>query len=357
MAAPRAVASPSAFDIAPVAGGAFLAWGQPATAGGGIRGVLLDRLGTIVRQDIRVYQPPVARGDVSAFTVAPDAVEVAIATGGGRVGVVWVGRDQTVLSLQGAVGEAQSGSFSPTRTFGPTARRVVGPRGYVALGGSPDGRFVALLRGAETTCPDPAAGACTAFSIAELSPDGFVARGVPLVVPEPCPNAVVGFASAQSRWHYGVCALEQGRPTTSVYSIQFEPEYARADRVLPGCEPDSLFSVGDEVVVSGACAGGRAGARLSRGADALRPLAMDRLALSCEGDRPVIETGRDYGMRIKLDAPMAHVEVLFPERIAPPRSRAVWTGASLLVATPRGGEVVLHRFQCEEGELRRTDVL
>ncbi|MEA5557330.1 hypothetical protein [Nodularia spumigena] len=46
---------------------------------------------------------------------------------------------------------------------------------------------------------------------------------------------------------------------------------------------------------------------------------------------------------------------MLDDEVAPPGSRAVWSGEVLLVAAPMEREVGIRRYECNEGALRRTD--
>ena len=62
---------------------------------------------------------------------------------------------------------------------------------------------------------------------------------------------------------------------------------------------------------------------------------------------------------VDTSAAEGRIEAWLPGSIAPDGSRAVWTGESVLVATPIGPEgsraVSVRRFQCERAALVRTD--
>ena len=78
-----------------------------------------------------------------------------------------------------------------------------------------------------------------------------------------------------------------------------------------------------------------------------------------DASRPIFDITPASGqtLSITVAGPETRLEPLLPDAIAPPSSRAVWTGQSLLVATHVAREVALRRYQCVDGELVRTDPL
>lgn len=351
---PRRIASSSAFDLVAVPRGAIFVWGQPTRMGGGVRAAKLDAMGTVERPDIIVYAPPLSPTGTSAERIAADALEISAAAAGGRIGVVWVGREQTVLTIEAALGDLNGDAFSPRLVLGPTSRDRTGGRGHVATAVAPDGRVFALARLADAPCEDGRT--CGALSVFSLRPDAATPSAPGLAVPAPCERSAVGMGFAQGKFHYAVCGSPGAERGTTLYSVQPEAQYARADTVLPGCSPIGFFVAHEEIVIPAECTGGHAGVRLWREAGGMRPISLDRTAVRCEGATPVLTATGTPDLAIKLDQPMSGIEALLPAHVAPAGSRAVFTGRSVLVASSLGGEVTVHRFECEAGNLMRTDV-
>ncbi len=80
--------------------------------------------------------------------------------------------------------------------------------------------------------------------------------------------------------------------------------------------------------------------------------------MQCDAGRPVLTfRGASFdeaalerqsgSVSMSLAESIGRIEALLPESIAPPGSRAVWTGESVLVATVVGRDVSVRRFQCE----------
>lgn len=351
---PRRIAGSASFDIVATPRGAVFVWGQPTRMGGGVRAAMLDAMGTVERQDIIVHAPVLTPTGTSAERIAADALEISAASAGGRIGIVWVGRDQTSLTVEATLGDLNAGTFSPRHVLGPTSRLETGGRGHVAAAVAPDGRAFVLARMTDSPCADGSA--CGAFSVFAVRAEGATVSSPAMIVPTPCARGAVGIAFAQGRFHYAVCGAPGGQRGTTVYTIQPETQYARADNVLPLCTPEGLFVAHDEVFIPGECPGGRAGVRLARDAGGMRPITLEQSGVRCDGTVPVLATPGTGGVSIRLDQPMSGIESMLPARIAPPGARAVFTGSAVLVASSLGGEVTVHRFECEGGDLVRTDV-
>ena len=346
--APRAIATPASFDLVATGSGALLVWGAPADAGGSVSLVALDSLGG-ERSAVRKLFERRAGVDTSA-------VEIVAASGGGRVAIAWVSRAgdaHTVLATHGGEGAE---AFAPPIDLGVTtidARAAA--RGALAAAAGEDGNVAIIHRQMPGECPPggeaPASdSACVYFGVERLggSPGGTERRGVGLAAPDPCARAVVGYVWTGGIWYYGICTEGSGTPVTTVYAIQFDPEYAHAERVLEGCEPIGAGASHRGVVVLGRC-----GDRID--AVELRDAARERVEVSgaartvaCSDGRPKI-TIRGGGASIEriLGGPESGLEHLLPESIAGPVARAVWTGDALLVATAADGRVTLRRHRCE----------
>lgn len=353
---PRPVASSAAFDLVAVPRGALFVWGQPTRMGGGVRAARLDPFGTVEKPDIVVYAPPLSASGTAAERIAADALEVSVSAAGGRVGVVWVGREQTALTIESALGDLNADTFSPRRVLGPTTRAQTGGRGHVAAAVAPDGRAFALARVLDAPSCEGSSAPCGTFHVYALRPDAAGTSSPPILVPAPCDLGAVGVGFAQGRFHYAVCGAPRGERATTVYTIEPTDQYARADSVLPGCAPSAAFVVHDELVIPAQCSGGSAGVRLSREAGAMRPFTYDPANVRCDGSVPILAASGTNAFSLRLDQPMSGIERMLPPRVAPPGSRAVFTGRAVLVASILGGEVTVHRFECEGGQLVRTDV-
>lgn len=357
LGAPRATASGSAFDLVPLPEGGLLAWGRPSRLGGGIELLKLDAWGGATGAETLAFAPTLPPSGSTAERIAEDALEIDAAVARGSVAVVWVARYQLDLGVKSLYGDLATMRFGAPVNLGVTTRTRTGARGWTAIGASDDGRFQALVRLEDSACPDAAGVVCANIGSAEIHATEATPSGVPLLVPNPCAQAIVGAAWVGRRFHYGVCAMRDGAPITTAYTIEMDAQVARSDEVLPGCQPDGFLSTGAELLVPGRCAGGRAGARMPDSAHGMRALPMDNVQIRCEGRVPVIQTAPQLGATVRLTTPLDHLEALLPQRVAPTGSRAIWTGKTVLVAQPIGGEVALHRFDCDHGQFMQTDFM
>jgi len=355
LAAPRATSSGSAFDLAAVANGAIFVWGRPASTGGGVLALRLDEYGGSAGQDVVLFEPALPPGGASAERIAEDALEIDATAARGSLGVVFVSRNAMTITVKSLLADVANLRSSQPTLLGATTRTTTAARGNLAIAADAEGDLHALVRLDEGECGDGSNVRCVHIGHAEVRAADARAVGVPLAVPAPCAGVVSGIAAVGSRLHYGVCSTHTGQPVTTVYTIESESAVARTEDVLPGCATDGFVVTGNELLVPGRCAGGRAGALLPASAQAMRAMPMERMAIACEGRTPVITTEDSIGATVRLVAPLDRLEGMLPDNVAPEGSRAVWTGSTVLVARAIGGEVALHRFGCEEGEFRQTD--
>jgi len=354
LAAPRAVAGPAAFDLVAVAEGALLVWGAPSERGGAILLLPLDRQGDTLGDEVRVFLPELPTDGDALLRVAPEAVEVVAATGGGRLGVAWLSRYSGQYEVLAGPGDAGAARVSPPRRLA-RLRGIPHGRGHVAVAGSGAGDLRVLHEAGRGRCPG-GRGRCARFSVRGIGRTGG-REGVPLSVPEPCVMPITGFAFTGGSWYYGVCALRDESPTTTVFAIQYDPAYAHSEDVLAGCPPAGMVPLPDGVLAVGRCEGGAKAARVRDAGRQVFEVGAVAGEVGCDEVRPVLRAGEGAeALSLTLDAPTERIESLLPERIAPAGSRAVWTGEAILVAVPLGPEVSLHRYACEDGALVRTQL-
>src|SRR5690606_17560255 len=130
-----------------------------------------------------------------------------------------------------------------------------------------------------------------------------------------------------------------------------EPQYARSDRVLAGCEPLGATVIDGDVWVVGQCGEARRIARFEPGHERASEIAVTGGALRCDGGRPVLPIAE--GVEVALSGPMDRLEPLLPPALIESGARAVWTGESLLVAVSLGRDVAVHRYECAYGDFMR----
>jgi hypothetical protein len=166
----------------------------------------------------------------------------------------------------------------------------------------------------------------------------------------------VSFAVSGGRWYYGVCSQATGKPVTTVFSIQAEPQYARADRLLEGCLPLGALSQNDELWLVGDCPGEgqRRGVRVRGGNAEPVELRVDRVEAVCQSGAPLIRQTGARGLNLTLLAPRDGLAAFLPKALAPDGSRAAWTGRTLLVASLNQGLITLKGYQCDSTLLREV---
>jgi hypothetical protein len=227
------------------------------------------------------------------------------------------------------------------------------PRGNVAIGSS-DGHFLVLSRREKTDCADSNQSDCIGFDLFRQEPSGSARTGSPLAVPLPCEQNSVSFAVSGSRWFYGVCSRSTGKPVTTLFSIQSEPAYARADRILEGCLPLGATALAGDLVVIGDCGGRREGLRMRGGNAALEEVRVDRLEVVCDAGKPLIRQLGPGGLSLALDERRDRLEAFLPPALSPLHSRAVWTGQALLIAQQGAARISVKSYRCDSTLLRET---
>ncbi len=176
-------------------------------------------------------------------------------------------------------------------------------------------------------------------------------------MPSPCEPFVGGALARGGTWYYALCHAEEA-PTATVYALRPAIDYAAAMDAPAGCVPAGIAPLDDGVAVVTRCGEGERAMHLDEMGQETGRFAIEDRGASCEAGRPVLRIGGG-GQRhiLRLGAATDHVEALLPASVAPPGSRAIWTGEALLVAAPIGGEVSLRRYQCVRGDrFDRTDV-
>ncbi|HWZ90826.1 MAG TPA: hypothetical protein VNW92_18320, partial [Polyangiaceae bacterium] len=248
---------------------------------------------------------------------------------------------------------SDSGSAPRVIEIGAVLRPVSTPRGNLAIASNAN-RFVVLARGQKSECIEATENDCVGFGFHRLDATGGGTQGLPLTVPLPCEQNSVSFAVAGSRWYYGVCSHATGKPVTTLFSIQTDPEYARADRILEGCLPLGALSQGGDLLVVGDCGGERRAVRVRGGNAETSEVRVDRLDAVCDAGRPLIHQLGPSALQLALDGPRDRLEAFLPPAFSPEASRAIWTGQTLLVAAVTNGVVTLKGYRCDSTLLREV---
>lgn len=234
--------------------------------------------------------------------------------------------------------------------LGPAAFSAESARGNLALVAEPErASALALFRGLEAPCVEPQASACIGFGFRRLRPGVAENTGLPLSVPVPCAAYSVELALSQGRLHYGVCTREGSEPVTTMFSIQYSPEYARAEPLLKGCLPLGTVDAADRPWLVGDCHGRRKAATVPLMDEKVQTEYVDALEVACAGEHVELRKGR---LVLTLREPRAGLQPILPANLLPSGARAGWTGQSLVAAYVVGTRLETRAYVCRQGSLQ-----
>ena len=355
--APRTVATDHAFDLVRVGDGVAFIWSPPFTEGGGVRLIRLDAMGSPLASEQAVFAP---RGFDEH---PPDAFEVRAAAGGGRLAVAWVQREPFARGSFVAFGPDSGEAFSPPEQLADLSRET-DPIGGVVVAAADDGTLSVMYRGRDGPCPAGtearrARERCAQLGFRRVGSDATSdERGLPLAVPTACRRPLVGYVVAGGAWHYALCSGSAEARSTTMYAIDFEPPYAHAEEGLLGATPVGLAPYDEGAIVLGESSEGIEALVMKRAGREVERLSSVRRRVRCdEGSTKLVLQTADGDRELALAEPIDGLAPWLPALVAPPLSRAAWTGEALLVATAADGDVAIHRYQCRFGRLDRTDML
>lgn len=345
-ARPVPILSASTFDLVAHPGGVVLVRAVAPAERGGIRMAEYDDAGH-----------PLRAQRLAAPRAAP-IVELAAAADARAVALAWVSSERGASAAHGLVFSHDAQRVPQPVALGP-AGAAPAARGRLAVSAvraAGKSRFMVLLRGRPEPCRD-SPGACTGFHLMDLAAGGAESRRVALTVPDPCPGGVAGFSAAAGRLYYGVCARgDDGSPVTTMFTIEYSPEYAQAEPLLSGCRPLGTTTIGDDVLLVADCHGTRRAVRVGHRQAPVVGVDLDAVRLECADARPVLRVEGDHGLYAPLGAATDGLGPLLPEHVAPAGSRAAWTGRALFVATPDRDGLFLKHFACRDGRLNETTI-
>ncbi|MCA9645771.1 MAG: hypothetical protein KC492_34000, partial [Myxococcales bacterium] len=178
--------------------------------------------------------------------------------------------------------------------------------------------------------------------------EGPKPRRGPLSVPSPCPAAIVGVSMSDKTWQYALCSWKDGKVDTTLFSVDFNPQYARAVELEHGCAPLGAVDAGRDILLGFDCGGVRK-LTVVRDTQVPEPTRdMSDARLGCELGHLTFHAA-DFSQ--VFSAPQRNLEVLLPKAMQHPGLRAVWTGVSLVLAYPLGSELMLEAHSCQRGKL------
>jgi hypothetical protein len=333
--------TPSGFELVASAAGATLVWAPLDHGDGSLRKVELDASGAFAQAATSALEPGAVKGEATDLTAAWIDQRLALA---------WVERDGAKASVRAAF----AGTAAPPFELGPAWSGPRTARGNIAIAAR-GGRALVFARNGEAACIDPNRHGCFGFDFHELLPDHAEKSGLPMNVPVPCADNSVELAVVGTRFHYGVCTDTGERPVTTMFTIERDPDYARADQLLEGCKPAGTFVWQRAAWLVAECDGGRRAVRLGARDEPPEYLDLHALSLSCHRGAANIHAP---SLDLLLDEPRSGLTALLPADLAPAGSRAVWAGRALVVATSFADHLRLVRYACtgEQVEQRALDV-
>jgi hypothetical protein len=336
-APPGRLSTPTAFELTASPRGATLIWAPSERATGAVYERELDASGVVQ-----------AASEVALATgVDGDVADLSGVWVGARLGLAWLERKGPAARVRAAWAGAIGAPFELGAAWsGPRMSRgnlVMAARGDKAL---------VFARGGEAACIEPGKRGCFAFGFHELEATRAVPTGLPMSVPVPCNDNSAALAVVGERFHYGVCTESASRPVTTLFSIQHDPEYARADTLLEGCTPYGTFVWRGAAWLVAECDGGRRAARI--GDDPQEFLDLHGLHLECRSGSMRI---RAPSLDLALDEPRAGLAPLLPPDVAPAGARAAWAGHALVIATSFADELRLTRRTCSGDRIDTATLL
>lgn len=349
LVAPRPVASASSFDLVPLDDGAVLGWSSPPPDAR-ISVIALGPLGEARGSDVLVSERL--------------AIELAMASEGGRMALAWVSQSShrsMEIVAEAAFAPGGVGSFSAPIGLGISDPLITPHRGRLALATADDGAFYVSHRLPIAPCTSGLP-SCTLMGRRRLDlPDAMGRGDEPLEVPGACEPFIAGTIGNHGTWFSALCHEVDGAPVTTVYAIRPSLSLAAANEMLPGCAPRALVPTAGGAALIGECADGVGVAWQDELGRVVGDARAATLTTTCVDGRPVLGVAGTQSLSVPLTAPVARIEGLLPPEVASSDARAVWTGSSILVARHRAlgaghGEVALARFQCVDDRFTRTDL-
>jgi hypothetical protein len=332
------LSSPSAFDLAARPDGLRLLWASVDQAAGWLNEVELGHDGKPRAPARRVAVPARTLGKLTDL----DASFV-----GDQLALAWLEEGSKEARATATLIE---GVATPVLLdLGPAALVAESARGNVAIAGQPEhSRALVMWRGLESPCAAPSTAPCTNVTFKHVRPSAAEVTGLPLSVPVPCVSHSVVLATSPGRFYYGVCTRQGNDPVTTLFTIQYDPEYARAEPLLKGCVPLGTLEVGQRPWLIGDCHGKRRAVLIPVIDEKVEPENIDALDVYCAAQRAELRQGR---FKLTLAEPRADLQSILPAGFVPTGGRAGWTGAALVVVYPSGNQLETRSFTCHAGKL------
>jgi hypothetical protein len=267
---------------------------------------------------------------------------------GDQLVLAWLEQGEREARAQGAW--LASGASQGLLDLGPAALVAEAARGNIAIAPEAERlRALVLWRGLEAPCVNPQQSPCTGFAFRRLTPTSAETTGLPLSVPVPCASHSVELATAPGRFFYGVCTREGAEPVTTMFTIQYDPEYARAEPLLKGCVPLGTIDVEGRPWLVADCHGKRQAAPVPLMDERVAAEDLDRMTVSCTPQQLELRRGK---LALTLRQPRAGLEAIVPPALAPTGARVGWTGTTLIALFRAGDALETRAYACREGKLQ-----
>jgi hypothetical protein len=333
------LSSPSAFELVAHADGLRLLWASAQQTPGWLQQAELGQDGTARSAPHSLAVPARTLGKVTDLSATFVAEELALA---------WVEQGKNEARASATL---LAGTASPLLLdLGAAALSAESARGNIAIVAELErARALVMWRGLEAPCVEPQAAPCVGFTFRRLRAGAAETTGLPLSVPVACASHSVELAVSTGRFHYGVCTREGADPVTTMFSIQYAPEYARAEPLLKGCTPLGTVDVAGQPWLVGDCHGKRRAVPVPLSDEKVRPEYVDSLAITCTPERAELRQGRFV---VTLREPRADLQAILPANLLPTGARAGWSGKSLLVAYVAGSRLETRAYACRGGTLQ-----
>lgn len=337
--APQDQSSATAFDLLAKSDGLHVIWASAATGPDWLFEAELGQDGALRSAPRRLAMPPHSLGKIS------DLVAVSVDQ---QLALAWLEQGEKEARAQAAL--LTPGSAAQLLDLGPAGLVAGAARGNIAIAAEPErARALVLWRGVATACVGTQGGPCTGFTFRRVAASSAESAGLPLSVPVPCASHSVALATAPGRFHYGVCTREGAEPVTTMFTIQYDPEYARAEPLLKGCVPRGTIDVDGRAWLVGDCRGKRKAALVPLMDEKVETESIDALAVVCTAQRLELRQGR---FALRLREPRAGLETILPPGFVPTGARVGWTGSTLVAAYPVAARLETQAYGCKDGKLQ-----
>jgi hypothetical protein len=330
--------SASAFALVARPSGLYLIWASAGPGPDWLYEAELAHSGALRASARRLSVPPHTLGKVTDLVATSWGEQLALA---------WLEQGKSEARAQASVFDRTNRPV--LLDLGPAGLVAEAARGNIAIAPEPErDRALVLWRGLEAPCVNAQAGPCTGFTFRRIGSSVADTTGLPLSVPVPCASHSVQLATAAGRFHYGVCTREGSDPLTTMFSIQYDPEYARAEPLLKGCTPLGTVEAADRVWLMADCRGKRRAVPVPLLDEKVDSENIDNLAISCSAQRLELRQGR---FALRLREPRAGLESLLPASFVPTGARAGWSGSTLLTVFKAGPRLETRAYGCRDGKL------